>query len=370
MSKPYQIIDRRVVDSIFKDGFRYAGFGEYWRRKYGYKVFKIPLNAEMTCPNWDGRLSRSGCAFCPTMARQFTYESFRNVMKKGIKEQIAHQIKHYKEMGAGDKAQVYVAFGTNTYRRLPELKKLFDECLAHKDVIGLSIGTRPDCLPDEVLDLLGEYVKKGKQIWLEIGQQTMHQHTLEAINRQHGVAEGIRVVREAHKRGIPVIYFIILGLPYETPNEMMETARTISALGVDAVKLYPLVVMKHTKIANDFKKGAYRPLGFTEYIGLVSDFLEHLSPYVLIQRLSKDCGLETKLAPDWNSYRLVVGPRVEKEMKAREATQGDKYKITLGEDELGPVSKEWKKAPKVTRRGKAGSDEKQKKAAKKSALKN
>lgn len=360
MSKPYQIIDLKVVDSIYRDGHRYASFGEYWRRKYGYKVFKIPLNAQMTCPNWDGRLSNKGCAFCPTMARQFTYESFRDVMDRGVKEQIAHQVEHYKRMGAGDKALVYIAFGTNTYRRLPELKKLFDECLDHPDVVGLSIGTRPDCLPDEVLDLLAGYVKEGKQIWLEIGQQTIHYHTLEAINRQHGLAEGIRVVREAHRRGIPIIYFIILGLPYETPAEMMETARVISALGVDAIKLYPLIVMKHTKIAEDYKKGNYRPLGFIEYINLVVDFLEHLSPYVLIQRLSKDCGLETKLAPEWNSYRLVVGPRVEKELSWRNAVQGDKYKITLEEHELGPVSTEWKKkAPKVVRRGLAKAAEKE-----------
>ncbi len=331
------LVDRKIVDAMRKDKLPYISFGEYWRRKYGYKVFKIPLNAQFTCPNWDGRISDEGCIFCPSFARQFTYESFRDVMDMEVKEQVKHQVKHYKQMGAGDKALVYIAFGTNTYKPIKELKKLFDACLAHKDVIGLSIGTRPDCLPDEVFDLLGSYVKKGKQIWLEIGTQTVHYHTLERIQRRHGFAESIRVVQEAHKRGIPVIFFIIQGLPYETPSETIETARIISALGVDAVKLYPLVVMKDTLLAKQFKEGEYRPLGMDEYVALTADFLEYLSPYVLVQRLSKDCGLESKLAPDWNTYRLVIGPRVEKELKARGAKQGDKLRLTLEASELVPL---------------------------------
>jgi radical SAM protein (TIGR01212 family) len=232
---------------------------------------------------------------------------------------------------------VYIAFGTNTYKPLKELKKLFDAALSHKDVVGLSVGTRPDCLPDEVLDLLGTYVKKGKQIWLEIGTQTVHYHTLERIQRCHGFAESIRVVEEAHKRGIGVIFFIIQGLPYETPAETAETARIVSALGVDAVKLYPLVVMKNTVLAKQFKDGDYRPLGMSEYVSLTADFLEHLGRDVLVQRLSKDCGLEAKVSPDWNTYRLVIGPRVEKELKRRNAKQGDKLKLTLTVDELMPL---------------------------------
>jgi len=330
-------VDRKIVDKMYKEGATYSSFGDYWRRKYGYKVFKIPLNANFTCPNWDGRISDEGCIFCPSFARQFTYESFRDVMDKGVKEQVRHQIAHYKKMGAGEKAIVYIAFGTNTYRPLKELKKLFDAALAHKDVIGLSIGTRPDCLPDEVLDLLATYVKKGKQVWLEIGTQTVHFHTLERIQRRHGFAESIRVVEEAHKRGISVIFFIIMGLPYETPSEMNETARIVSALGVDAVKYYPLVVMENTCLAKQFRDGKYRPLGMTEYVNITADFLEHLSPYVIVQRLSKDCGMEGKVAPDWNTYRLVITPRVEKELKRRGARQGDKLKLSLAADELVPL---------------------------------
>ncbi|VVB54940.1 Uncharacterised protein [uncultured archaeon] len=333
-----QIIDQKVVDDLYaKDGLIYSKYGSYERKVHGCKVFKVPLNAEFTCPVWDGRLSNGGCTFCPALARQFTYDSFRQVIDKGFRAQIAHQIEHYKSMGAGEKALVYVAFGTNTYAPLPTLRKIFDDCVAHEDVIGFTVGTRPDCLPDEVFDLLEEYVQSGYDVWVEAGQQTVHYHTLEAINRCHGFAELIRVVDECHSRKIKALSFIILGLPGETPTEMMETARIISALGVDAIKLYPLIIMKDTRLAQQYMKGEYRPLGFMEYVNLVADFLEHLSPYVLIQRLSKDCGLETKLAPTWDTYRNIVTPRVERELKNRGSRQGSKYKITLDMDELVPL---------------------------------
>lgn len=332
-----QIIDKKIADSMYRDGHLYLEQGEYWKRKYGFKAVKVPMNANFTCPNWDGRLSNEGCIYCPDFARQFTYNSFRRVINKDIKEQVEDQIKHYKEMSHCKKALVYIAFGTNTYRPVNELKKIFNSAIDHKDVIGLSIGTRPDCLPDKVFDLLGSYVKDGYEIWLEIGQQTVHYHTLETINRKHGFAESIRVVDEAHNRGIFVLFFNILGLPYETPGEMIETARILSVLGADAVKIYPLIVMRGTRIGSEYLKGNYRPLGFTEYIEIVVNFLEHLSPYVIIQRLSKDCGLETKLAPKWNTYRLIVGPRVEKELKRRGTKQGSKFKVTLSEEELKPL---------------------------------
>ncbi|CEG12675.1 conserved hypothetical protein [groundwater metagenome] len=266
-------INHNIVDEIYKKGMLYAPFGEYMRLKYGFKVFKIPFNGNFTCPNYDGRLSKYGCIFCPDFARQFTYESFRPYKDLSIAGQIESQLKHYKSCES-DRGLVYVAFGTNTYQRIEILKKIYDEILENKEVIGLSVGTRPDCLPDEVLDLLEEYVKKGYEIWLEIGQQSMHEHTLEKTNRKHGIAECIRVVREAHKRGIHVLFFIMLGLPYETKSETIETARMLSALEIDAVKIYPTIVMKGTKLASEYLKGTYRPLSEVEYINLTADFIE------------------------------------------------------------------------------------------------
>jgi uncharacterized protein len=336
-----QIIDRKAVDELYGEGLLFSAYGMYERKIHGFRVFKVPLNARFVCPNWDGRLSDMGCAFCPSHAKQFTYQSFREVIDKGFTEQIRHQVEHYKTMGAGKKGLVYIAFGTNTYAPLDRLRKIFDEAVnAHEDVLGFTVGTRPDCLPDEVLDLLAEYRKSGWEVWVEAGQQTVHQHTLRETNRQHGFAELVRATDECHARGIPILAFIILGLPGETHDEMVETARLISAIGVDAIKLYPLVVMKDTRLANMWQSGRYKPLGFDEYVNLVADFLEHLSPYVLIQRLSKDCGLEIKLAPEWNTYRNIVTPAVEKALRARGTRQGSKYKLTLTMDELTPLTQD------------------------------
>ncbi len=338
LAAPRQIIDTRLIDQLYAEGHRYSAYGIYQRKVHGVKVGKVPLNADFVCPNWDGRLSDQGCDFCPTFARQFTYGSFRQVIDKGLAEQIAHQVEHYQHSGAADKALVYIAFGTNTYAPLADLRRVFDEAVKHEDVIGFTVGTRPDCLPDEVLDLLAEYRASGYEVWIELGQQTTTYHTLAGINRRHGLAELIRVVPEAHDRDLLTLAFVILGLPGERPDEMCEGARILSALGVDAVKLYPLVVMKGTKLASDYQAGRYRPLGFTEYVDLVCDFLEHLSPNVLIQRLSKDCGLEVKLAPAWNTYRNIVGPRIDKELERRGSRQGERFRLSLSPDELTPLS--------------------------------
>jgi len=331
------ITKKRFIDELYSEGNIYAPYGQYERKVHGYKIFKIPLNASFTCPNWDGRLSKEGCIFCPNFARQFTYESFRRVLNEDLGEQVKDQVKYYKEKGAGEKGLVYVAFGTNTYLPIDKLKKIFDTALKHRDVIGLSIGTRPDCLPDEVLNLLGEYVEKGKEIWLELGQQSVHFHTDERTQRRHGVAESIRVVREAHRRGIYVLFFLIMGLPYETPSEVVETARVVSALGVDAIKLYPCLVMKGTGLEKEYREGTYRPLSSLEYASLLADFIEHLSPHVLIQRMSKDCGLDGKVAPDWDTHRWIVGPRVEKILMLRGTKQGSKFSLGLEADELVPL---------------------------------
>ena len=290
-------VNRKAVDSMYSDGYVYAKFGEYVRRSHGYEIFKVPMNAEFTCPNWDGRLSNKGCVYCPNLAKQFTYESFRRVIGKDLGEQLKDQVQYYKDKGAGDKGLVYIAFGTNTYRPVDELKEIFDLALDHPDVIGLSIGTRPDCLPEEVMDLLGGYVKQGYEIWLELGQQSVHFHTEERINRRHGLSECIRAIREAKKRGILSLMFLIFGLPYETPREVVETARVVSEMGVDAVKLYPCLVMKDTRLANEYRRGVYRPISRREYVTSIVDFLENVSPQVLIQRVSKDCGLDGKVVP-------------------------------------------------------------------------
>ncbi|MBN2014226.1 MAG: TIGR01212 family radical SAM protein [Candidatus Altiarchaeota archaeon] len=332
-------IDRGVIDQLYEEGFLYAQYGAYSRRTHGCKVFKVPMNAGFTCPNWDGRLSLEGCIYCPNFARQFTYESFRPVIGRDIRSQVAHQVDYYKEKGAGDKALVYVAFGTNTYAPVEDLRRIYDAALDHPDVIGMSIGTRPDCLPMEVLDLLKGYVDQGFEVWLELGQQSPHFHTEEKTRRHHGFGELLHAAKECHKRGILSLAFLIMGLPYETPSEMIETAKIISESGIDAVKLYPLLVMHDTSLAKEYYSGRYRPISMTEYAVIIADFLEHMNPYVLVQRISKDCGLDGKIVPEWDTHRFLVGPRVEKILMLRGTRQGTRYKTSLSADELVPLQR-------------------------------
>ncbi len=332
-------INKAVIDQMYAEGFLYAKYGAYARRTHGFKIFKVPMNGGFTCPNWDGRISSEGCIYCPDFARQFTYESFRCVISKDIRGQVAHQIDYYKKKGAGKKAIVYIAFGTNTYAPVEDLRKIYDATLDHPDVIGLSIGTRPDCLPPEVLDLLAEYVDEGYEIWVEIGQQSVHYHTTESTHRGHGSAEFFRAVRECRKKNILSMVFLIMGLPYETPSEMVETARIVSEAGVDALKLYPLLVMHNTKLSVDYYSGRYRPISLTEYASIIADFLENLSPHVVVQRISKDCGLDGKVAPEWDTHRFLVGPMVDKILTLRGTRQGCRYKMGLSADELLPLQK-------------------------------
>jgi radical SAM protein (TIGR01212 family) len=175
-------------------------------------------------------------------------------------------------------------------------------------------------------------------MWLELGQQSVHYHTAEAINRQHGLGELASAIERSKKRGILNVVFLIFGLPYETPGEMNETARVISELGADAVKLYPLLVMKNTRLTREYAKGGYRPISAAEYTKTIADFLERLHPHVLIQRVSKDCGLDGKDAPEWNTHRFIVGPRVEKILQIRGSRQGSKYSVGLSADELTPLA--------------------------------
>ncbi len=331
-------VDKTLIDELYREGESYAKYGLYARKVHGMKIFKVPMNAFFSCPNKDGRLSEDGCVFCPNFARQFTYESFRRVISRDLRAQVKDQVKYYNSVGAGKKGFVYIAFGTNTYNNVKELKRIYDAAVSHPDIIGLMIGTRPDCVPEEVLDLLEGYVKKGYEIWLELGQQSMHYHTMVETNRQHGTSEVIKVVREAHKRGILCLMFLIFGFN-ETPGEMIETARLVSEIGIDAVKLYPLLVMRNTQLEKEYKKGNYRPISALEYSLLMADFLEHLSPYILIQRISKDCGLDAKVAPQWDTHRWIIGPRVEKILKLRNSKQGAKYKVGLEMEELEPLKK-------------------------------
>ena len=317
-------LNKNIIDSIYSDGFPVAQYGLYMKRAKPYRTFKIPVDAGFSCPNKDGTLDNKGCIFCPKMGRPISVKYCNT--KYSLKEQIEKQIEKQKSKGI-EKFYIYFYPGTNTYGAPTKLKELWDFALSYSDVIGLSIGTRPDCLNEDVLNILENYVKNGYEIWIDLGIQTMHQKTLELLNRKHDVSDTVNAIMQCKKRGIFVCGHVILGLPNESWNDMMETARILGVLEIDALKIYPLVVVENTELEEMYWKGEYKTLDEKQYIKLVCDFLEHLSPYVLIQRVSKDkTPDEIKISPEWKLHRLKILNEVSNELKRRNTKQGVYFK--------------------------------------------
>jgi radical SAM protein (TIGR01212 family) len=213
---------------------------------------------------------------------------------------------------------------SNTYAPVGHLRQLFDEALSVSDVVGLIIATRPDCLPDAVLDYLRE-LSTQTYLWLELGMQSMHDRSLELINRRHDHCCSVDAVRRAKSHGLRVCAHIILGLPGETREEMLHMAEELNRLGVDGVKLHLLHVMKGTRLADMYDHGEVPVMGRDEYAGLVCDFLERLDPQILIHRLTGDGGRDNLVAPLWSLKKFEILNLIDAEMEQRGSVQGIRF---------------------------------------------
>jgi len=292
-------------------------FGQDLLRRYGERVHKLAINAGFTCPNRDGSKGRGGCTFCnnasfnpnarqaPSVAEQI--EAGRQVMRKrtGARRYIAY-------------FQAY----TNTYADVAYLRTLYDEALAEPDVVGISVGTRPDCVPDAVLDLLAEYQAGRHEVWLELGLQSAFDHTLERVNRGHGFAEYRKAVRAARLRKLPVCTHLIVGLPGERSDESLQSLERVLDLGVDGLKLHPLHVVKGTRLANEWRQGGYVPLSMQEYIAIAADMIEHTPSNVVFHRATGTAAPEILLTPGWCARKWMVLNGLEDELRRRGARQG------------------------------------------------
>jgi radical SAM protein (TIGR01212 family) len=252
---------------------RYNTFSAELRRQFGCRVQRISVDAGFTCPNRDGTVGTGGCIFCGGDG------SGAKGIARGL--EVSAQIEQGKEvMVRKFRAQKYLAYFqpySNTYAPTDRLRALYDEALAVPDVVGLIVGTRPDCLPPEVVELLAGYAERT-YLWLELGLQSSVDRVLEGINRGHDVAAFVDAVRRCTARGIRVCAHLILGLPGETREEMLATAELLNGLGVAGVKLHQLHVMKGTRLEEMYREGAVRLFELDGYASLVCDFLERLSP--------------------------------------------------------------------------------------------
>ena len=296
---------------------RYNAFSEELKRRFGCRVHRISVDAGFTCPNRDGTVGSSGCIYC----------GGRGSGSFGIRPElsVAGQLEHGKEiMVRKYKAQQFIAYFqpySNTYAPVARLRAIYEEALAVKDVVGLIVGTRPDCLPPETMELLTEFAAKS-YFWLELGLQSPLDRTLNLIRRGHDFAAFVDAVRRCQQRGILVCAHIILGLPGESGQEMLATAAILNDLGVDGVKLHLLHVMRDTPLADLYHRGELPVMERDEYAGLICDFLERLDPRILIQRLTGDGAREQLLAPLWSLKKFEVLNLIDGELERRGSFQG------------------------------------------------
>lgn len=305
---------------IFSPIKRYNAFSDELKRVFGCRVHRISVDAGFSCPNRDGSAGTGGCIYCGGEG------SGAFGIERGIP--VAAQIEAGKEvMIRKYKAKKFIAYFqsyTNTYAAPEHLRELYDEALSVDEVVGLIVGTRPDCLPAKTLDLLAEYAK-WTYFWIELGLQSPLDRTLDLIGRGHDFASFVSAVHGCKSRGLRVCAHIILGLPGESREEMLATADILNELAVDGVKIHLLHVMKDTALAELFRKGNVLLLDRDEYVGLVCDFLERLNPAVSIQRLTGDGGRDHLVAPLWSLRKFEVLNAIDYELERRGTRQGSLF---------------------------------------------
>ncbi|MEW8658604.1 MAG: TIGR01212 family radical SAM protein [Candidatus Thiodiazotropha endolucinida] len=290
-------------------------FGQYLLQRYGERVHKIALDAAFTCPNRDGSKGSGGCTFCNNVSF-----SPNGRQPKPISEQLASGRRVILKRTGARKYLAYFQAYTNTYAEIDKLTALYDAALADEDVIGLSIGTRPDCLPDTVIDLLAGYQDQGKEVWLELGLQSAFDETLARVNRGHGFTEYRESVLRARNRGLKVCTHMIAGLPGETAYHATETLQRVLELGTDGLKLHPLHVVKGTQLANAWRRGEYRPLTLEAYVDIAADLVQQTPSNVVWHRLTGTASETILLAPLWCARKWLVLNAITTELQRRRTT--------------------------------------------------
>ncbi len=299
---------------------RYYTYDFYLKNKFGCKVFKVPLDAGFTCPNRDGTIGIGGCIFCNSQGSgefsgdsldslEIQFEKMKNVLHK--KWPVAKYIAYFQ------------AF-TNTYAPVEILKKKFETFINADNVVGISIATRPDCLPENVLDYL-ENLSKKTELWVELGLQTINNKTAKLINRGYDYNVFLNAVKELRKRNINITVHIINGLPYETKKDMIDTIKSLSKLDIQGIKIHSLNILKNTELARLYLSTNFYIMSFEEYIDLLVEQLEHLRENIVVQRISGDAIPSELIEPKWSINKRNIANSLDKKMSMLDTYQGIKY---------------------------------------------
>jgi len=299
---------------------RYTDLKTYWRNRFGCTVYKLPVDAGFTCPNRDGLLGTGGCIYCDGRGSRLRQEG----PLPSVSEQIRRGREFYRHRKGAKKFIAYFQTFTNTYAPCEQLRSHYDEALVQEDVIGLSVGTRPDCVPDDVLELLKGYARKA-HVWLEFGLQSIHDETLLRIRRGHTAAQFHDAVARAADDHLLICTHIIAGLPGERPEEVLETAAVLASLPIAGIKIHLLLALEGTVLGEAYKKGEVTLWTQEEYVKTVCDILEILPPDMVIQRLTADGYQDIYLAPAWGTNKMSVLNAIDRELERRSTRQGCRY---------------------------------------------
>lgn len=300
------------------DNKRYQTWNYYLKEHFHHKVYKVPLNGGFTCPNRDGKVSVGGCTFCSSSG------SGDFIAKE---EDLIKQFEFGKEMmekkWPHGKAIAYFQSFTNTYGSLEKIKSCISPFLKMEEVVAISIATRADCLEEDIIEYLKECCQQ-KEIWIELGLQSIHDETAKLINRGHNFTDFLNGLNKLKKTNCKICVHLMNGLPNETKEMMIQTAQEIGKLKIDAVKIHMLHLIKGTKMEQDYQINPFHILSREEYVDIVINQLEVLPSRIVIQRLTGDGVLESLVAPLWTIKKTIVLNEIDKEMVRRDTWQGKK----------------------------------------------
>ena len=298
---------------------------QFYKKQFGCHIRKVSVHAGLDCPNRDGSIGDAGCIFCENAG----FSPHLTQAGRSVREQILRQTAYLENMDKRLKGFIaYFQSYTNTYAPLATLKQLYDDALSVEGVRGLAVGTRPDCVPDDVLGLIASYLPDAL-VSLELGLQSAHDKTLQGINRGHTVAVFSDAVKRATDRGLDVCAHVILFLPGESREDMIATADYISALPIRAIKIHHLHVVQETPLATLFASGKVVLPEMDTYIEMLYDFIGHLRPEIVVERIMGSCPEERLIGPDWTQEKAVLILKLQKLFERRGTRQGDQLCMTL-----------------------------------------
>lgn len=300
---------------------RYNSLDNYFKNTFGEKIYKVSLDGGFTCPNRDGTLSTKGCIFCSERGSG----DFAGSRGKSINDQIEEQLKLIERKFPTGKVIAYFQNFTNTYGEVEYLRKIYYEALSHPRVMGLAIATRPDCLQDEIIELLDE-INREHFLWVELGLQTINEEVAKIINRQYSLSTYVEATEKLNSKNIKFVTHIIIGLPHEKEDDPLNTAIFSEKCGTWGVKIHLLHIIKNTRLEEFYNTNEIKIQKKEEYVKKTVKILENLSYNIVIHRLTGDGNKETLISPLWSLNKRDVLNFIEKELKNQNIYQGDGHK--------------------------------------------